>query len=163
MNYTPAWKAAMALCCVAAVVAIVMQPAHADDWTGKDKAQHAQAGALIGGIAAAASQSPTVGCLMAVGAGIAKEAYDSQHPGHTASYDSDDPWEHFRTDMSKCGYVRVGNVDVTFDVPDNFDPREPQIAMLEQKKEQLTNEFHAEVTRIETEISKLKAIEYTGA
>ena len=59
--------------------------AQADDWTGKDKAQHAQAGALIGGIAAAASQSPTVGCLMAVGAGIAKEAYDSQHTGHTAS------------------------------------------------------------------------------
>lgn len=61
--------------------------AQADDWTGKDKAQHAQAGALIGGIAAAAAQSPTVGCLMAVGAGIAKEAYDTQHPEkHTASY-----------------------------------------------------------------------------
>ena len=49
MNYTPAWKAAMALCCVAAVVAIVCQPAAADEWTGKDKAQHAQAGALIVG------------------------------------------------------------------------------------------------------------------
>lgn len=59
----------------------------ADEWTGKDKAGHAQAGALIGGIAAAAAQSPTVGCLMAVGAGIAKEAYDTQHPDkHTASY-----------------------------------------------------------------------------
>ena len=87
MNYSPAWKAAMTVCCVAAVVAIVCQPAQADDWTGKDKAQHAQAGALIGGIAAAASQSPTVGCLMAAGAGIAKESYDSQHPGkHTASF-----------------------------------------------------------------------------
>ena len=85
MNYTPAWKAAMALCCVAAFVAIVCQPAAADEWTGKDKAQHAQAGALIGGIAAAASQSPTVGCLMAAGAGLAKEIYDSQHQGHTAS------------------------------------------------------------------------------
>lgn len=61
--------------------------AQADEWTGKDKAGHAQAGALIGGIAAAASQSPTVGCLMAVGAGIAKEAYDTQHPDkHTASF-----------------------------------------------------------------------------
>lgn len=59
--------------------------AQADDWTGKDKAQHAQAGALIGGIAAAAAQSPTVGCLMAAGAGLAKEIYDTQHPGHTAS------------------------------------------------------------------------------
>lgn len=85
--YTPAWKAAMALCCVAAVMAIVMQPAQADEWTSKDKAGHAQAGALIGGIAAAASQSTTVGCLMAVDAGIAKEAYDSQHlDKHTASY-----------------------------------------------------------------------------
>jgi hypothetical protein len=59
--------------------------------------------------------------------------------------------------------VHVGEVEVTFDVPDNFDPREPQIAMLEKKKAQITNEFHAAVTRIETEISKLKAIEYTGA
>ena len=85
--YTPAWWAAMALATVAASVAIYCQPAQADEWTGKDKAGHAQAGALIGGIAAAASQSPTVGCLFAVGAGIAKEAYDSQHPDkHTASY-----------------------------------------------------------------------------
>ena len=84
--YTPTWWASMACVTVAAVVAIYCQPAQADEWTGKDKAGHAQAGALIGGIAAAASQSPTVGCLMAVGAGIAKEAYDSQNQGHTASY-----------------------------------------------------------------------------
>jgi len=76
----------MALATVAASVAIYCQPAQADEWTGKDKAGHAQAGALIGGIAAAASQSPTVGCLFAVGAGLAKEAYDTQHPDkHTAS------------------------------------------------------------------------------
>lgn len=81
----------------------------------------------------------------------------------TFSFDKNDQWTLFYCDMSMHGYVHVGNVDVTFDVPDNFDPREPQIAMLEQQKEQLTNEFHAEVTRIETEISKLKAIEYTGA
>lgn len=87
MTYSPAWKAAMAVCCVAAVVAIVCQPAAAGDWTGKDKAGHAQAGALIGGIAAAAAQSPTVGCLMAAGAGLAKEAYDAMNPSkHTASY-----------------------------------------------------------------------------
>lgn len=84
-RYSPAWKAAMALCCVAAVVAIVCQPANADEWTGKDKVQHAQAGALIGGIAAAASQSPTVGCLMSAGAGIGKEVWDAHHPGHDPS------------------------------------------------------------------------------
>lgn len=85
--YTPAWKAAIALCCVGTAVAIYCQPAAADEWTGKDKAQHAQAGALIGGIAAAAAQSPTVGCLMSAGAGLAKEAYDAMNPSkHTASF-----------------------------------------------------------------------------
>lgn len=85
--YTRTWWAAMSIATVAAVVAIVCQPAQADDWTGKDKAQHAQAGALIGGIAAAAAQSPTVGCLMSAGAGLAKEIYDAQHPDkHTASF-----------------------------------------------------------------------------
>lgn len=84
--YTRTWWACMACITVAASVVIYCQPAQADEWTGKDKAGHAQAGALIGGIAAA-SQSPAVGCLFAVGAGIAKEAYDTQHPDkHTASY-----------------------------------------------------------------------------
>lgn len=81
----------------------------------------------------------------------------------TASYDRGEPWTLFSGDMSMHGYVNVGVVDVAFDVPDNFDPREPQISMLEKKKEKITNEFHAAVTRIETEISKLKAIEYTPA
>lgn len=84
--YPLSWWFAMACVSVAGAVAVVCQPAQADDWTGKDKAGHAQAGALIGGIAAAASQSPTVGCLMAAGAGLAKEIYDTQHPDkHTAS------------------------------------------------------------------------------
>lgn len=61
--------------------------AHGDQWTGKDKAGHAQAGALIGSLSAAASKSPAVGCLIAVGAGVAKEAYDTQHPQtHTVSF-----------------------------------------------------------------------------
>lgn len=51
-RYSPAWWASMFVCCIAAAVAIVCQPANADEWTGKDKAGHAQAGALIGGIAA---------------------------------------------------------------------------------------------------------------
>lgn len=81
----------------------------------------------------------------------------------TASYDKSNPWTLFAVDMSAHGYVHVGAVDVSFTVPNNFDPREKQIVMLEDKKQKITNEFHAAVTRIETEISKLKAIEYTGA
>lgn len=59
--------------------------AHADNWTGKDKAGHAQAGAAIGSIFTAAMQSPTFGCAAAVIAGITKEVWDAQHPGHDPS------------------------------------------------------------------------------
>lgn len=86
MKYSRKWWACMAAVSVAAVVAIVNQPAHADEWTGKDKGQHAQAGALVGTVFAAAAQSRTVGCLAAVGVGAAKELFDMQHKDtHTAS------------------------------------------------------------------------------
>lgn len=79
-------KRATLITAVALAAPLAWHGARADEWTGKDKAGHAKAGALIGGLAAAAAQSPTVGCLMAAGAGLAKEAYDTQHPSsHTAS------------------------------------------------------------------------------
>jgi len=86
--YTRTWWAAMAAVSVAAVAAIVAtEPAKADEWTGADKGLHAQAGAAVGGISAALSQSPTVGCLASVAVGIGKELFDMQHPDkHTASY-----------------------------------------------------------------------------
>lgn len=70
----------------AAVLAMASTLGHADTWTGADKAQHAAVGAVLGSLGAAASQSPTVGCLIGAGAGLAKEVYDAQHPSkHTAS------------------------------------------------------------------------------
>jgi uncharacterized protein YfiM (DUF2279 family) len=84
-DYSRGWWACMALVAASALAVIVCQPAHADEWTGKDKAQHAQVGALIGGIAAAASQSATVGCVAAGVAGVSKELWDTQRPGHTPS------------------------------------------------------------------------------
>lgn len=84
--YSRKWWACMAAVSVAGVWAMVNQPAQADEWTGKDKAGHAQAGALVGTVFAAAAQSRTVGCLAAVGVGAAKELFDMQHKDtHTAS------------------------------------------------------------------------------
>lgn len=59
------------------------------------------------------------------------------------------------------GYVTVTPYSINFEVPDSFDPLAAQISVLEKEKERVTNEFHASVTRIETELSKLKAIEYS--
>lgn len=75
------------MCTRLAVCGLLMSSpaAHADNWTGKDKAGHAQAGAAIGSIFTAATQSPTVGCVAAVVAGLGKEAWDTQHPGHDPS------------------------------------------------------------------------------
>jgi hypothetical protein len=81
----------------------------------------------------------------------------------TSRWSSKDPWRLYGCDMSEHGDVYVKEVVVVVDVPEDFDPREKQVSMLERQKEKLANEFHAEVTRIETEISKLKAIEYTPA
>ena len=86
-TYSRTWWAAMACVSVAAAVAIVCQPAQADEWTGADKAKHAQAGAAVGSIGAALSQSPTAGCLLSVASGVGKELFDMQHPdAHTASF-----------------------------------------------------------------------------
>lgn len=85
--YSVAWWLAMVAISVASAALIVAtEPAQAESWTGKDKGQHALVGAALGSLGTAASQSPTVGCLLGAGVGLAKEAYDAQHPDkHTAS------------------------------------------------------------------------------
>ena len=45
-RYSLSWWASMAVCCVAAAVAIYCQPAQADDWTGKDATVTAAFGCL---------------------------------------------------------------------------------------------------------------------
>lgn len=60
--------------------------AQADDWTGKDKAQHLVIGAAIGGLGTMVFQNKDVGLALGVAAGLAKEAYDSRRRTlHTVS------------------------------------------------------------------------------
>ncbi|HET8695777.1 MAG TPA: hypothetical protein VFM33_13980 [Aquabacterium sp.] len=73
------------------------------------------------------------------------------------------PWKLFSCDMSEHGDVFVKEVVVTVEVPDNFDPTSKQVEMLQKKKQELETKFNAEVTRIETEISKLLSITYEPA
>ena len=68
------------------IVALTMQTAYADEWTGKDKTQHAIVGAAIGAAATAFSGRGEHGCAAATAIGVAKELYDSQHRSrHTPS------------------------------------------------------------------------------
>lgn len=51
--------------------------------------------------------------------------------------------------------------EISFEAPEDFDPRPGMVAALEKKKEQARAEFAALVVSIDRQISELTAIEYT--
>jgi hypothetical protein len=59
--------------------------------------------------------------------------------------------------------IFVGTAEVTFEVPDNFDPRPAQVKALQAKELELRAQFAAAVTEIHRQISQLQAIEHTEA
>jgi hypothetical protein len=48
------------------------------------------------------------------------------------------------------------------EIPDNYDPRQQQIAALVASKQALMAEYQKSVTEINDRISKLQALEYTA-
>lgn len=62
-----------------------------------------------------------------------------------------------RTECDTC--VRVGEMSIEIEVPDDFDPRSQQVAALERRKVELQAQFTAAVTEINARINKLLAIE----
>lgn len=60
--------------------------AHADEWTGRDKAIHFLGGAAIGSAVTMATERPAYGIAAGAAVGLAKELYDTQHRStHTPS------------------------------------------------------------------------------
>ena len=57
----------------------------------------------------------------------------------------------------------IGEHEIEFEVPDDFDPRARQIAALEKKKQKAMADYQKTVTEINEQISKLQALEYTNA
>lgn len=60
-------------------------------------------------------------------------------------------------DSSNLTYV--GEQEIEVDVPDNYDPRNQQIAVLNAQKERLNKEFAESVMKINQQINSLMAIE----
>jgi hypothetical protein len=58
--------------------------------------------------------------------------------------------------------VWVSEQEVEIDVPEDFDPRQLQIAALEAKKIKVMADYQKSVTEINDRISKLTALEYTA-
>jgi hypothetical protein len=59
--------------------------------------------------------------------------------------------------------IFVGTAEVTFEVPDDFDPRPTQVKALQARELALRAQFAAAVTEIQRQISQLQALEHTEA
>lgn len=70
---------------LAALLALTITAASADQWTGQDKTQHAIGGFAIGSLTTALTKSKTAGCLAGSAVGALKEVADSRSDKHTAS------------------------------------------------------------------------------
>jgi len=57
--------------------------------------------------------------------------------------------------------VWVSEQDVEIEVPENFDPRQSEVAALEARKIKAMADYQKTVTEINERISKLQALEYT--
>lgn len=70
-------------------------------------------------------------------------------------------WElsRYKRTVDSSGYAYAGPVTITFEVPDNFDPRPDQIKALEAQREAMRAEFSRRCTEIERQINSLLAIE----
>jgi len=66
---------------------LIALDARADEWTGQDKTQHLQVGALISAFTVQATGSDRLGMVAGCVAGAAKEFYDTQNRAiHTPSF-----------------------------------------------------------------------------
>lgn len=61
------------------------------------------------------------------------------------------------------GYSLVCPHDLTFDLPDSFDPRVEFVKTLEAKKREVMAEFQARMTEIDSQIAKYTALTYVEA
>jgi hypothetical protein len=67
------------------LAALLATAAHADEWHGVDKTQHAIGGAVIGAAVTVAIDDWRKGCAAAWVAGVGKEVADHYTPGRTVS------------------------------------------------------------------------------
>lgn len=58
--------------------------------------------------------------------------------------------------------VWVSEQDVEIEVPEDFDPRQSEVAALEARKIKAMADYQKTVTEINDRISKLQALEYTA-
>jgi hypothetical protein len=61
-------------------------------------------------------------------------------------------------DMSVCGMTMMAPAVITFDIPDNWDPRQAMVEVLRKEQSKVRAEFQKRLNELEDEISKYLAI-----
>lgn len=64
-----------------------------------------------------------------------------------------------QADMSEYGYICVGKTNVTFDVPENFDIRQPKAKAIEKEMAKVRADFQTRITELQRTYNELLAIE----
>lgn len=67
----------------------------------------------------------------------------------------------FDATNSVMGYVKVCEVEVTFETPDDFNPIAAQVEALKAQELKLCEEFRKRTKEIHDQISKLTCLEFT--
>ena len=65
--------------------------------------------------------------------------------------------------MDTVGYVTVRVQEFEIDIPDDFDPRQQKIEILQKEKQRIEAEFSKRCTQIQEQISKLQALTFEAA
>lgn len=80
---------------------------------------------------------------------------------HLPKYEWEEGMDLWRHDMSEHGYVCLGPVTITFDVP-QIDVVAAQIGTLEKVKAEVVQEYEAKLRQIDENIQNLRALSYDG-
>ena len=79
-------------------------------------------------------------------------------------YTGEEEYILFGSDLSKSGmdYVKVCEVEVTFETPDDFNPIAAQVEALKAQELKLCEEFRKRTKEIHDQISKLTCLEFVA-
>jgi hypothetical protein len=70
----------------------------------------------------------------------------------------------YHTDgMDKYGDLLVGPCEFEYEIPEDFNPAAAEVAMLEKKIDEVSDEYHKKIAALKGRINDLKCIEHSPA
>lgn len=77
------------------------------------------------------------------------------------SHDGDSGFILSKYPLEECGYITIGERSVEVDIPDDFDPRQQKIELLQKEKDRISAAFAKRCSEIQEQINRLYALDLT--